>query len=318
MIVEKNIRWKLIIFYTWKNVLYYTQLAIVVYFLYHTLGYTYLSIPSYTITAFGTALAIFLGFKNNSAYDRWWEARRLWGSLVNYSRVWTRQVMNFIIEEHPDRAEDALALRQRMLYRHIAYVHALRVALRKKSAHNVGASELYEVENEYSEVRPYVSEPEYRIFRQRKNPPDFLLERQTADLRTAFSEGWLSDYRLVNLESTLTEFVNIQGGCERIKNTPLPRHYTFFSRVFVFIHATLLPFAFVKDLGLGIIPVSVVISFIFHLLDLTGERTEEPFENRLEDVPLSAICASIETNAKEQWGDANLPKPQKEEHGILF
>lgn len=107
--------------------------------------------------------------------------------------------------------------------------------------------------------------------------------------------------------------------CERIKNTPFIRQYSYFSRVFVFIHASLLPFAFVGDLHLAMIPLSITISFVFLALDLIGERTEDPFENRLEDVSMSALCNTIEINLKESLNEINLPKkaiPNQE--GILL
>lgn len=297
--------------------MYYLVLAIMVYWIHHQ-GIN-LAIPFYAITAFGTALAIFLGFKNNSAYDRWWEARRLWGTLVNYSRAWTRQVITFLNDPDATSPEEIIAFKEKLLHRHIAYVNALRVFLRRKYKYNeTGQEELFQVENEYHDAEPFLQPSEYIIFSKKNNPPNFLLELQAEDLRYAFSQGWLSDYRLVKLEETLVEFNNVQGGCERIKNTPLPRHYSFFSRVFVVLHATMLPFAFVDEMGMIMIPISVLISFIFHSLDLIGERSEDPFENRLEDVPLTSLCRTIETNVKEQWGDENLPPAPKNNGGIIF
>ncbi|MBT1686251.1 bestrophin family protein [Dawidia soli] len=317
MILRRNLKWSLILFYTWKGVLYYLVLAVLVYWIHHQ-G-VHLAIPFYTITAFGTALAIFLGFKNNSAYDRWWEARRLWGSLVNYSRAWTRQVITFLNDPDATSPDEIVAFKEKLLHRHIAYVNALRVFLRRKYKYNeTGQEELFQAENEYQDAESFLQPSEYAIFSKKNNPPNFLLELQAEDIRYAFSQGWLSDYRLVKLEETLVEFNNVQGACERIKNTPLPRHYSFFSRVFVVLHATMLPFAFVDEMGLIMIPISVLISFIFHSLDLVGERTEDPFENRLEDVPLTSLCRTIETNVKEQWGDENLPSVAKNIGGIIF
>lgn len=95
MIVRRNLKWNHILFYTWKSLLYYLILSSLIFLLYQKLKLLYLSVSSYTITAFSTILAIFLGFKNTSADDRWWEVRKIWGLMVNYSRAWTRQVINF-------------------------------------------------------------------------------------------------------------------------------------------------------------------------------------------------------------------------------
>jgi ion channel-forming bestrophin family protein len=311
MIITRNIKWNLILFYTWKSLLYYTLLSIVVYLLHDYFRVANLSVPFTAITAIGTALAIYLGFKNNSAYERWWEARKLWGSLINYSRVLQRQINCFIVSEKIDEQEVAL-FKERILLRHIAYVNALRVFLRIPNGYNVNPNqELYEESNEYEEIRKFLPEAEFKIFYTYKNAPNYLLSIQGEEIKAAFEKRWISDYRFVRLEETLIEFNQIQGGCERIKNTPFLRQFSFFSRVFVFIHASLIPFAFVKDLGWSMIPLSILISFVFLALDLIGDRTEDPFENRLEDIPLNAICVTIERDIKEGMGESVLPKAIK-------
>lgn len=319
MIVSRKLSWKVILYYTWKDLLYYLFLSVTAFLIHDFWGYEQFSIPFNTVTALSTALAIFLGFKNNNAYDRWWEARKIWGLLVNYSRAFTREVITMIAPENgPDTAE-AKELQHRMVYRHIAFVHSLRVFLRETHDYNqTEQEELFEERNEYSDTKSFLPPNEYSTFSHKKNPPNYLLELQGEDLKTAYKNGWLSDYRFVRLEETLIEFNNIQGMSERIKNTPFPRQYSFFSRVFVFIHATLLPFAFVSQMGLATVPVSLVISFVFLALDLVGERTEDPFENRLEDVPLTSLCKTIETNVKEQWGATDFPHQPRIKEGIVM
>ncbi|MBW7467769.1 hypothetical protein K0O23_11875 [Pontibacter aydingkolensis] len=319
MIVRRNLSWRGILHYAWKSLLYYLVLAVVVYLVHDHFEVAYLSIPFNTVTALSTALAIFLGFKSNSAYERWWEGRKIWGLLVNYSRAWTRQVITMVIPSEEAEAAAAKELQRRMVYRHIAFVHALRVFLRLKHAYNITAQEeIYEETNIYTDIQAFLQKDEFEAFYHKNNPPNFLLELQGEDLRQAFKRGWVSDYRFVKLEDTLVEFNNIQGMSERIKNTPFPRQYSFFSRVFVFIHASLLPFAFVSEMGLATIPVSVMISFVFLALDLVGERIEDPFENKLEDVPLTALSLTIETNVKEQWGDQDFPVKQTTQEGIVL
>lgn len=319
MLVIRNLKWSVIFFYTWKSMLYYILLAVAVYLLHDYFAVWELHIPFTAISALSTALAIFLGFKTSNAYERWWEARKIWGLLVNYSRAWAREVITMIIPANAGQAPAVKDLQYRLVYRHLAFVHALRVFLRKKHHYNEqGQEEIYEESNEYSDTVAFLSPAEYQLFTRKQNPPNYLLALQGEDLREAYDRGWLSDFRFVKLEETLVEFNNVQGRSERIKNTPFPRQYSFFSRVFVFIHASLLPFVFVEELGWASIPLSVIISFVFLCLDLIGERSEDPFENRLEDVPLTALSLTIETNLKEQWGDPHLPAKKDASNGIVL
>jgi putative membrane protein len=224
-----------------------------------------------------------------------------------------------IIPSNEEDAAEAKELQKRMVYRHIAFVHALRVFLRKTLPYNeTGFREIVEETNQYNDTVAFLLPREYQVFCHKNNPPNYLLELQGEDLRRAFDKGWISDFRFVKLEETLVEFNHIQGRCERIKNTPFPRQYSFFSRVFVFIHASLLPFVFVEEIGWASIPISIIISFVFFALDLIGERAEDPFENRLEDVPLTSLSLTIETNVKEQWGDKNFPKPKETSRGVVL
>ncbi|MAZ27341.1 MAG: hypothetical protein CL868_09725 [Cytophagaceae bacterium] len=212
-----------------------------------------------------------------------------------------------------------MTVQRRLIYRHIAFVHALRVFLRKHNDYNgPREKELVEGRNGYEDIREFVSAEEYEEVLSKKNPPNYLNKIQGEDLLAAYKKGYISDFRYVQLSETLAEFNNHQGMSERIKNTPLPRAYSFFSRVFVFIHGTLLPFAFIEDLGWINIPLSVVINFVFLALDFVGERTEDPFENRIGDVPLTAISLTIEENLKEMYGDSNLPDKDQKLEGVVL
>jgi putative membrane protein len=319
MLVSRNLKWKLILFYSWVDLFYYTLLAIIVFLIHDYYKILDLSIPFNTIAALSTALAIYLGFKNNNAYDRWWEARKIWGSLVNYSRVWEREVRILIRNNQPENEVAFKEFQKKMVFRHIGFVNALRVYLRTPNGFNIKENELFEEENQYFEVKAYLDKEEYVKFYHKRNPPNYLIDQQGDDLKKAYENGWISEFHLVRLEETLIEINNIQGMCERIKNTPFIRQYSYFSKVFVFIHATLIPFAFVGDLHLAMIPISITISFVFLALDLIGGRTEDPFENRLEDISMSALCISIETDLKESLDDVNLPiKAKPNADGVLM
>ncbi len=320
MIVARNLKLKMILHYTWRQLLYYLILSTTIWVLHDYFELVFFNIPSYTIAALGTALAIFLGFKNDHAYDRWWEARKIWGLMVNYSRAWARQATTLVFSpQKEDR--DVADFQVKLVYRHIAFVNALRVFLRRKHAYNeTRQTELFEEENDYADTKPFLALEEYEEFRKQDNPPNYLLQKQGEDLKWAFQRGWLSDFRFMKMEETLVDFNDIQGMSERIKNTPLPRQYTYFSRIFVLIHCTLLPMVFISELGWKTIPIAMAVSFVFLALDLIGERTEDPFENRLEDTPLTSLSITIETNLKEQLKEhsANFPKKYVADGGIVF
>ncbi len=318
MIVSRNLNWKHIVYYTWKSMIYFFMLSLLVYVLHIQFNFERLSIPFNAIATLSTALAIYLGFKNNSAYDRWWEARKIWGLLVNYSRAWGREILNLALPTENAYADELEQWQKRVIYRHIGFVHALRVFLRIRKPYNKNRNELIEEHNRYADVKAFLSPEEFRLFREKNNPPNYLLQLQGEDLRTAFEKGWLSDYRFVKLNETLTEFNNHQGMSERIKNTPLPRPYSYSSRIFVFMHGTLVPFAFIEELGWINIPLSLTINFIFLALDQIGERTEDPFENKMEDTPLTQISITIETNLKEMLGEEELPKYTEKFEGVIL
>lgn len=318
MIISRNLKWRHVIYYTRFKLLYFVMLSILVFVLHEIFDIRQLSIPFNAVATLSTALAIYLGFKNNNAYERWWEARKIWGLIVNYSRAWAREVLTMILP-NGEKNEDRELLQARLLYRHIAFVNALRVFLRQKYDYNdTNIKEIVEAKNGYGEVKKFLSDTEFYEMLTKKNPPNHLLKLQGDDLKTAFENGWLTDFRFIKLSETLTEFNNHQGMSERIKNTPLPRPYSFFSRVFVTIHGTLIPFAFIEELGWVNIPLSIVINFVFLALDYVGERTEDPFENRMDDAPLSSISLTIEENVKEMYGDINMPVRPKSEMGVVM
>jgi len=317
MIVSRNLKLSHIVYYTWRPMLYFAALSVAVYVLHIELDMTGLSLPFNAVAMLSTALAIYLGFKNNNAYDRWWEARKVWGLLVNYSRAFGRQVLTLAQAEG---ASDELRVWQRrVIYRHIAFVHALRVFLRRKNGYNDdGVEEPIESHNSYFDLRDFVTKDELELVTSKRNPPNYLNKLQGEDLRLAFERGWLSDFRFMQLDQTLVEFNNHQGRSERIKNTPLPRPYSFYSRVFVLVHGTLVPFAFIAELGWANIPLSLIINFVFFALDQVGEKIEDPFENRMFDTPLSSISVTIEENLKEMLGDTPLPTKPKPIEGVVL
>ena len=320
MFVSNRIRVRHVLHTSWKSLLYFLSLSVGVCLLHYEFEINELTLPFNAIATFSTALAIYLGFKNNQAYDRWWEGRKIWGLLVNYSRAFAREVLTFPQSDDLAEQTEIEDWKRRTIMRHVAFVHGLRVFLRRPNGHVRPEQPLVRNSNDYNDLLPFLSADEYDDVVTRRNPPNQLQRLQGEALEEAHRRKWLTDYRFVAMSRTLSEFNNHQGKAERIKGTPLPRGYTIYSRIFVFLHGTMLPFAFIESLGWLNIPLTFSINFVFLSLDQLGHYTEDPFENRASDVPLTTISLTIEENLKEMLDrpDGEMPLKPKPVEGVIF
>lgn len=270
--------------------------------------------PSLPLSIMGGALSIFLAFRNNSAYDRWWEARTLWGALVNTSRTTVRQILTLVdapMESSPPRrSEGALvpapmpSIGRHLVELQIAYVHALRCHLRGQ--------------NPFPELSRSLPAEDITYLRTQRNVPLAMLLRMGQLMRALFDENRLDSFRFTQLDRSLIELCNIQGACERIKNTPLPRQYDYVPRVLVSVYCLLLPFSMVEGLGLLTPVLSTLVSFIFLSLESIGKEIETPFENTVHDTPMSALSRTIEINLRQQVGDEQLPPEVGPVEGFVY
>ena len=259
------------------------------------------------LTLYGTAMSIVVGFRNNYAYSRWWEARTLWGAIVNSSRSVGRQATT-LLSPRPEggAAEEAevAAMQREIVHYQIAWVHALRQQLR-------GLDPL-------TEIRDLVPETEHADLAKQKNVAVALQQRMSGMLKRARSRSWISDLEWQSMDKNLDNLIDAQGGAERIKNTPLPRQYHFFPRVFVQIYCLMLPLGMVQNLGWYTPIGSTVVGFMFIALDQFGRDLEDPFDNKTYDVPLTAICKTIEINLRQLLGDNSGPLPETPVNGVLW
>lgn len=278
--------------------------------LYTKVGFLWLSISDLPLTMIGGALSVFLAFRTNSAYDRWWEARSLWGSLVNTSRTFARQVLT-LVDPDPDlpaEARDdesgALVSRDTLVELQIAYVHTLRCHLRKQ--------------NPFPELERTLDPQIVEYLRKQKNVPAAILLIKGRILRELFDRGRLDSFRFTAIDRSLTDLCNVQGACERIKNTPLPRQYDYFPRVLVGIYCLLLPFGLVAGLGMLTPLASTLVSFIFISLDTIGRDIEDPFENTVHDTPMSTLSRAIEINLRQNLGQQDIPAEIQPVEGFSY
>lgn len=243
----------------------------------------------------GVALSIFLAFRNNASYDRWWEGRKIWGGLVNVSRALGRQVMTLMAPPKGESADAVASLRREIIYRHFAYLNALRCALRDQDPRK--------------ELGPFLDAEEHAGLSAWRNVASGLLFKNGARIAEAAERGWLSEERLARFDVSLTEIAALQGACERIKKTPIPLAYRFFTHAFVRVYCLALPFGLVEHLGFLTLIVVMLMTFSFLVLDAIGGLIEDPFTMGPNCLPLSAMCRTIEIDMRQQLGERDIPDP---------
>ncbi|MEJ2162840.1 MAG: bestrophin family ion channel [Robiginitalea sp.] len=242
MFVKRNLGVIPILMGTWKELAFFVVWTSLVFFLYYNLEWTFISLAIEPLSIIGIAVSFYLGFKNSQSYDRFWEARKIWGSIVNYSRTWGMQVLSMV----KDSPEDQRIL----IYRHLAWINALRAQLREPTSFSLDRSkslkrhiENYKAYGSTAEIiRTYVSEKELETLKDRKNVATHLMKNQGLHLKELLEGSKTSEFQNLMLHKVLEENYNFQGACERIKNTPFPRQYAYFGTVFAWIFVLLLPF----------------------------------------------------------------------------
>jgi putative membrane protein len=283
-----------------------TLLAIVVTVIDLHIGYFHADLTTVPLTLMGLALSIFLGFRNNTSYDRFWEARKLWGSLVNTSRTMTRQILTLVMEpkEASSTEKDEIAAFQReMVHRLVAYVHALKHHLRDQ--------------DRVDDLAPMIVNEEIEGLRKESNRPIAILQRQGDRFCEAYRKNWIHPQHLPVLEQSLISLTDIQGGCERIKNTPIPLSYTSLIHQIVAIYCIALPFGLVKTVGAFTPIVVTIVAYAFYGLDAIGDEIENPFGLDANDLPLSSLSTMIEVNVRQRLGETDLPPLRKPKGGLL-
>ena len=322
--------------YGWKYILFFIAYSALVLLGHVICGSNSFQIPFLPIGVIGTAVAFYLGFKNNSSYDRIWEGRRVWGQLVNSSRTYGIQVLHFITNKRkPECGQIELEEIHRVLiHRHLAFLTALRIQLRRPAYWEqqyktgqmlVEQEDAFHMETMDKEVCKFLTRDEAEATLKHRNAATQLLKRQSEELMKLHEEGMIDSFHHVEMTRTLAELYNQQGAAERIKTFPFPRQYAYFSFVFTWLFILLLPFALIaefKKVGEEflwlVIPFHVLISWIFNTMEIVGASSENPFENAINDVPITTICRTIEIDLREMLGETDLPPKLEPVHDILM
>lgn len=305
----------------------------------------WMKIPWLPVSIIGTAVAFYVGFKNNQSYDRLWEARKIWGAIVNTSRAWSTTVKNFVSNQftETDRSqEDLQAVRRRLVKRHIAWLYTLRsqlliperwehinqgmrigrMAERRQKRFGVG---LFDDGETKDKLKQYIPSEEYERMVNYKNTATQLIDRQGEELKDLRGENLIDDFRHMELQALLEKFYDHQGKCERIKKFPLPRQYGNMSFIFVAIFIFLLPFGMIDlfhdatEYGVWLsIPFNMIVAWVFLVMELVGDYSENPFEGLGNDIPMLALCRTIEIDLLEMLGEQDVPEPITPKNGVLM
>lgn len=287
MLLKKNIPITYIFGKIRTELIFVTVYAIVIAILYENFHFTRISIPIAVPAIMGTVLSLLLGFRSNQAYDRWWEARHIWGAIVNDSRTLARQIICFtdVVYE----GDEVHQFRERFVRRQIAWCFSLGQFLRGESA--TRGLERHLMPDEVEELRLY------------DHTPAAILDLHARDLKMALDNGWINRFQQVELDRTLSRLCDAMGKCERIKNTVFPVTYSMYIHLSMLLFIALLPFAVIQFFGLMEAPVVVAIATSFLLIEKMAIHLQDPFENKPTDTPVTTIARGIEKNLSQMIQD---------------
>ncbi|MFT3681846.1 MAG: bestrophin family ion channel [Ferruginibacter sp.] len=330
--------YKLSEFLVWtrRNIYWLLILGVLPTILYQLLGFEWLAIPWTVVALLGTATAFIVGFKNTQTYNRTWEARQIWGAILNSSRAWGTMSRDFI--------KDDPAATKELIYRHFAWLTALRYQMRDSRAwetsgksYNQEYKQFYVIPEKETpletELAKYLPADELQYILTTKNRAAQLMSLQSKTTKTLFENKVIDSYQFVEMQKMIKDFFDQQGRSERIKNFPYPRQFASINAFFIKLFCFLLPFGMLKEFdrlnesveGIMkgnmvwlVVPFSVLISWVYTSLEQVGESTENPFEGSANDVPISQMSRTIEIDLREMLGETELPPALQPKNNIIL
>jgi putative membrane protein len=313
MILKRNFNPIKVLAYVWAELLVTFVLASLVFVGYEIYQFKQIAIPFAPLGVLGSAIAFFLGFRNSASFARWSQASNFWVQIQNQSRIFARLIITFVNSHaHTPAYKKEIAdnFVKSMIYRQLAFVNTLRLTLREQ--------------NNFEEMKSFLSKEDFDLLQTKSNKPSYLLKMQGTEIYKAMANGTLQGFDSFQLEGCLLQLSTQLANCyEGIKTTPMPRQYDYFTRLFVRIFIYIFPFAMIETFAKGnitllLIPFSLLISFVFVITEKIGTVNEDPFENRIQDVPMTAICTAIERDLKELLDETNIPAKKEVVDGYLF
>lgn len=322
MYIQRRFSFKSVLIWTKREIIFFTVFSTAITILYEFLNIKWLQVPLAPVALVGTAVAFMVGFQNNAAYDRIWEARKIWGGIVNASRSLIIMVKDSFYMHRAEATKEETEVIRTITHRHIAWLTALRYAMRTKKTWEASYEAIHEKETyAYNipennsplevELKPHLSQEEFDYVMRHDNKPNAIISLQSKHLRQLTNEKKLWDFSLLNLQQLLQELTTLQGQSERIKNFPYPKQYGSIGYHFVHIFMWLLPMAIIPMfaiMGTEIantnqligeyfvwfnIPFTVIVIWVFNTMLRIGLAGENPFEGSPNDVPISNIARGI-------------------------
>ena len=277
-----NIKWQ---------ILFVITFALAVGFLHLRPEFKGIDIPLNILTLLGTIVTILLAFRTSQSYERWWEARTIWGAIVNDSRTLTRTVLQFL-------PENESVEKKKFAERQIIFVNALGETLRK-----VPLSPKVEAYVKFHNINAV-------------NLPNALLDEHSHQIGQLKTEGKISDFQQLQLNDIVSRLCDSMGKCERIKNTDFPRSYRLILHILIYAFTAILPFSLNHNQFVTEIAISIIIPLLFIAVEKTAIIMQDPFENSPVDTPMTSIAQTIEINILQMMGEKDVPA--KEDKGLYY
>lgn len=340
MYIQRRFPFKSVLMWTKREIIFFTIFVTGITVLYHFFDLKWLQVPLAATAMIGTAVAFMVGFQNNAAYDRIWEARKIWGGIVNTSRSLIITVRDSFYMHRNEAKKDESAELKIITNRHIAWLTALRYAMRTKKSWEGSYEKMHKADvfsyniPEFNgpledELRPYLSPEEFEYVMSNDNKPNAIISLQSRHLRKLTDEKKLWDFSLLNIQQMLQELTALQGKSERIKNFPYPKQYGSIGYHFVHIFMWILPISIIPafaNVGMKMsenyplmseyfvwfnIPFTVIIIWVFNTMLRIGLAGENPFEGSPNDVPISNIARGITRDILQIIDEdpKNIPAP---------
>lgn len=312
------------LYWTRRDIYVLTLLAVIPTVLYVFLDWKFLGISWLPVALLGTAAAFISGFRNNATYARAWEARQVWGAIVNTSRTWGIMSRDFVIK-HDMGPHENDRIHKELVYRHMAWLTALRFQLREPrewenmwKSYNREYARNFKVDERVNkledELKPFLNAEEFAKVMKAKNKATQVLALQSARVKELACAGYLDNIKHVELELVLKDLFDHQGRSERIKNYPYPRQFASINIFFIWLFVFMVPYGMLNEFNrLGehmvwlTIPFSLLVTWVFISLEKVGESTENPFEGSANDVPITTMSRAIEIDLREMLGEEDLP-----------
>lgn len=296
MLLSRKVNINRVVSGTWKEFFFILVTAITSYLIYEYLTKETFMVPGLLPSVLGTALSFFIGFNNNQAYNRWWEARKIWGALVNDSRTWARKVKAYVKDDLDIEGD----YKTRMVHNHIAFVIALKENLRGEKK---------------QEYLKYLDDADTLEVQRQSNKANAILGLNNALLKKVYDKGGLDGFGFMACNNMLVNFSDEMGKSERIKNTVFPTTYNYYTKMFTWIFIVGVTLTLSSTIGIRSVIVALFLGYVFLVTHKIGDTLLNPFEDIPSGVSIGQIARTIEINMLETIEAEEVPAPVQSVNG---